>query len=810
MPYGETFICIHVPAESLSMSPTIDRPVLLININQTSLSSSADTVPISLGYIGSLLKHSGFHVTLLDDLKDRPLSFLKLRDFVLKHRPLYVAFSAYQANMEQIRLVSKFIKGLDPDISVVIGGPQANFMPTEGLLDLCHVDVISRGQGETIARDLALALRDGRPLSEVLGISYRLGDAVHDTPVADSGPDLDIYPSPYLSDVIDLTGKDTAILLTSRGCTYPCVYCYTPRAFHHRIKFHSIGRVIEEMKYCIGRGVRQFWIADPNFSYSRERLESLLDSIIEQDLNIHFWCQTRYDLMDKDLMKRLKQAGIITIAYGMESGSPRVLDNIRKKLDLERLSQAIKLAQSYDVNVELFTMYGLPGEDLADAHRTVDFVKKHDIRIEGNSSCQQLQVYFGTEIEQNQEKFGILDLKKYRPRYLCLGDDFETTTLPAKDINQIKAVWFLNSAYFREKVEATRDVFSTLSFLFRHSLYLKEEPEFSIFLIHLLREVEETALLSKYVGASKHTSQPWFKDWITQVPFYRDSDRAAESGMKVFLDFAGHVNGRPLADTVGQYRPVVLGEGRFLEDFESALVGLKPGMEKEFDCRFPDDYQDEELAGAIVTFVAKVRKVMEPVFVQGIEDIASLGITNDYHAKDLDFLQQTDEALYYLWLRSLTPEDLAASPRRCLDLTSVYLSLNKFPEAKALAEQIFHRDDSRQEVIRLLLEHGLYEFTLDLIQGRNKGDLETQFAEGLCFMGLKAYDRALEVMNRLYNPRNLRLLHCLTEIYKAKNEPREKIEAMEEEFLAGRIGFTLYKEGQAAREAGIVTKETGV
>ncbi|MDD5451743.1 MAG: radical SAM protein [Desulfovibrionales bacterium] len=784
------------------MHPTSDPPVLLINSNRTSPVSSSDTIPISLGYIGAFLRDNGFEIVLWDDLKDRPLSLLKIREFILDRRPLYVAFSAYMENMENIRLLAKFIKELDPRIPIVIGGPQATFMPTEALLDLRHMDVISRGDGEIVARDLACSLQKGLPLSFVRGISYKVENRLYDNPMAEeTGDDLDTYPSPYLTNVLDLSHKDTAILLTSRGCVYPCVFCYTPRAFHHKVKIHSIERVLEEIRHCVKRGIRQFWFADPNFSFSRERLECLLDKIIEQGLDIRFWCQTRYDLVDASLLMKLKRAGAATIAYGMESGSPRVLDTIRKKLDLDRLSKAIKLAQSFGVNVELFTLYGLPGETFADAYETVRFVKNHGVRIEGNSCSQQLQVYFGTEIQRDYRKFGIIPQPQYKPRYLSIGDDFETENLTSKEIKRLKALWFINNAFFQEKVEAKTDIFPLLSYLVHQAHYLDEEPEFYLYLTKLLCEVEEFELLYRYLSTARAAGQSWLKEWIRRVPFYRDSSSAAGSGMKVILDIAGYLGERPIPSTSGRFWPLVIGEGRFLPEFESKMAGLKAGEERRFQVRFPHEYPDRELAGQDATFMIRVHKVMEPVFVQGIEDIPSLGICNTYQPDDLDSLRKTQEALYYIWLRSLNPEELMQSPQRGLDLISKYLCLGRFTEAMTVAEKIFTMDGLGPKVIRVLMDGGLFEFALELINKTGRQDHEGLIQQIRCYLSLKDYDRALEILKKIYNERDLRVLYCLLDIYQKKGEAMEVVEELKEKFLDGQIRYSLLREEQRIKMA---------
>ena len=322
---------------------------------------SPDTIPISEATILAHLIDHGFSGEILGDFANSPLKPGAMAEALRRVQPLAIGFTAYQENIEQIRLWARFAKKMSPAVKIVLGGPQVTFMPAEALRHMPEVDFLGRGEGEEVMLALAQALTEGPDVARVPGLSFLQGDEVIETGPAYGAKHLDTYASPYLMDLIDLTGKERAVMLTSRGCSYDCAFCYTPRASRKRVRFYSIERIIDEMKHLKSKGIRAFWFADTNFSVSRSRLGALLEGIIKEVPGISFWCQTRYDLVDREWLSLLRRAGANNVAYGLESANPAVLERINKPIDLERLSEVIRLTQKAGIHVELFSMFGLPG-----------------------------------------------------------------------------------------------------------------------------------------------------------------------------------------------------------------------------------------------------------------------------------------------------------------------------------------------------------------------------------------------------------------------------------------------------------------
>ena len=400
--------------------------------------------PISLGYIASFLKTRGHEVWILSVAQDTLHSLHSCARFLATTRPKVVGFAIYQRNVFHVLGWARFVKAVVPDCYVVVGGPQAAFLPAEALGELDAVDFVCRAEGEDTLAGLIEAIEAEEPLVGLDGLMGRYpgGEGVWEgrrtEPTQD---DLDAYPSPYLDGTLTpRPGKD-AILLASRGCPYDCVFCYTPSAFGRKVRYHSVERVVEEILWIGRHGTDRFWFADPSFTMNQARVERLIDMLLSKQFSGRIWVETRADLVSRELLEKMRRAGVATIAYGLEAVSGEVLRRIRKHVPIDRLEAAIRWTQEAGIEVELFSQYGLPGQDFEDASRTLEFVKRMNVKIQGNTNAQQMQVYFGTEICKHYEAYGIRPIQERIPSCLSIGSRYETEWLSAEEIRQIHEMW---------------------------------------------------------------------------------------------------------------------------------------------------------------------------------------------------------------------------------------------------------------------------------------------------------------------------------------------------------------------------------
>jgi anaerobic magnesium-protoporphyrin IX monomethyl ester cyclase len=417
--------------------------VLLIDLNPF----AAAVTPISLGSLAAVLRRDGHRATVLSLGSDSGFSVAGLSSWLTELAPDLVGLAAYQRNLVHVRGLARLVKRVVPSARVVLGGPQAMFMPAEALLAMPEVDFLARGEGELAVTEIVDAVARGPACdAPIPGVTSRLSDGSPVTGDPSQPPaDLDAYPSPWLDGVLDPARWPEAILLTSRGCPFKCLFCLTPTV-PGGLRRHSVDRVLDEIELVARRGSGRLWFADPNFCASPDRVVEILEGVLHRGVEVAMWIELRADMVSGELVPLMRRAGVERVAMGLESASPRVLERVNKAIDPGRVATAAGELLAAGIDVELFSQYALPGERVVDALHTLRFVTDCGVVIRGNSNAQQLQLYFGSDICGNHRRYGVRPLCAERPSYLAIGTDFETDWMERAEIARVKSAWRAASA----------------------------------------------------------------------------------------------------------------------------------------------------------------------------------------------------------------------------------------------------------------------------------------------------------------------------------------------------------------------------
>lgn len=184
-------------------------------------------------------------------------------------------------------------------------------------------------------------------------------------------------------------------VITSRGCPNNCSFCASPVIWNRKVRFRSIGNVIEELKYLKSKGHDFIQFQDDTFTFNKSRLMSLLQSMIDEKLNLRWICDTRLNCIDKEILERMKEAGCQRVKVGIESGNREILKKINKGITPEIAIEKTKLIHEVGLEVTAYFMIGFPGETTEDAKETIALAKK----IQADYySLSIVAPYFGTEI----------------------------------------------------------------------------------------------------------------------------------------------------------------------------------------------------------------------------------------------------------------------------------------------------------------------------------------------------------------------------------------------------------------------------
>jgi anaerobic magnesium-protoporphyrin IX monomethyl ester cyclase len=659
-------------------------------------------------------------------------------------------------------------------------------MPAQALRHMPEVDFLCRGEGEEVMLGLAQALSDGAEVSRVPGLCLLQEDEVVETGPAQGAKDLDEYVSPYLTDLIDLRYKARAVMLTSRGCSYNCAFCYTPNASGRRVRTHSIERIVEEMRYLKSRGMPAFWFADPNFSLSRKRLVALLEAIIREVPGVTFWCQTRYDLVDEELVSLLRRAGADNVAFGLESANPEVLERINKPIDLVRLSEVIRMTQDAGINVELFSMFALPGETFDRAITTLEFVKNNRVAVESNSISQQAHLFFGTPMNDDPAAYGIRPLPRTRPAYLSVCRDYETDAMSADDIHRMSLIWRLNRNDFAEDVLTGKNLFHRAAFITENRHVLKDRPEVVCLLARIYLALEEygAAIDSMRLLSKEFSEDPGAQE-LLRGPFlcFKVSHEKTRPGFKVIYDCQGSVDGRLVLATCGRFQETVLGEGVLLPEFEAHLREMSPGEDIRFDMIFPDDYGRTALAGEAVTFRIHLHHTMEPVTVEHYEGLHNEALRNVYQIEDLAALRQHNINLYYKVLRTSDMSGQKTDMADALMLVNLYLKLGFMGLARDIAGTLRDNAVVFTHAAHIFRQNGRPREAIELLDERGQDGQMEQMVRAEALFELNRLEEAEELVKEMGLPHNVTLADLRVKLAAQLALPIETYLQREEDLL---------------------------
>lgn len=756
---------------------------LFVNVNHQEEFASGDTIPVSMAYILAYLKDRGHSGVILDDILDRPLTLHALEMWVRKLEPAVIGFTTYQSNMERVRFMSRYVKSHHRNILIILGGPQAMFMPSAALKELEDVDIICRGEGEMITAAIAECLENNRPLSSVNGITCREDGEIIDTELEpDLLEDLDKYPSPYLNDIINLEGKDTAMLFGSRGCEHVCLFCITPSFCHKKVRFHSVKRILDEMEYITERGIKLLWFGDPNFTTSPEKTLEILNGKLERGIKTPFWCQTRSDLVDEKMLKKLREAGAETIALGLESGSPGVLKSTGKGIALDHLRRMIEVSQSLGIKVELFSMFGLPGETVEHARETIQFVKSYKVPLQ----FQQMQLFFGSIYEKSPAKFGFRNVSGYRPSYLSIGDQYETKTLNRRDIKKIYNIGSIGKDQLGRDVYYKERLFDILDLLLDEEEDLRDEEPFYFYGAIASCALEEEKLLWKFINDYVKRLKPSgsrLNQLLSSLNIFKETGQRAGANSRVIFDCRTEMDGAPFYGMNDGFWDVTLGKNLFIPSFEKGLIGARGGEEITYQFSFPNDYSEKKLQGKAVNVWAQVFKVMNPVRVGSIKELKSLNIRNYYPLTELDRLREENDILYYLALKDIPEHDLVMKPIHFLGLVYRYAKLRLMENIKQMAE-LFENDKGALKTMGNVLNNaGRHLEAAKYYERADSNQPDTLIRRALALFSGGEKERAFKILNSMPEESGLQFQELLLDCLKAVEPDSERIPSLNHHVL---------------------------
>lgn len=338
--------------------------------------------PIGLGYIAAALKSAGHQVTVLDifllDMSDEEVvKYLSQADFDA------VGISAMSTQYNYVKWLSKELKVLHKDRKIILGWVLATYS-ADIVLKNTDVDFCVIGEGEDTIVELLASL--DAP-SSVKGIAYLDNGVVRRTAPRPYIADLNSIPAiPYelfevgryidsLAPIGLFKGERMFNVSCGRGCPYQCTFC--SKSFSG-VRLRSIDRVIEEIRYLKENwNIERVFFVDELLVMSKSRILELCSKIAP--LGLKWNCQGRLNLMDQEILDAMRNSGCTAVGYGVESGSQRILDAMRKQTDVKKSVEIIRMTKASGLTPLLQAIFGYPGEDMASIKETLRFFEDIDV-----------------------------------------------------------------------------------------------------------------------------------------------------------------------------------------------------------------------------------------------------------------------------------------------------------------------------------------------------------------------------------------------------------------------------------------------
>jgi hopanoid biosynthesis associated radical SAM protein HpnJ len=363
-----------------------------------------------------------------------------------------VLFTSTPGFPGDIRLVKK-IREMNPKIKIAFVGPHVSVLPERSLKDCPEIDFVVRKEFDYAACEFA----NGKPLEEILGISYLKNGSVVHTPDRPEVQDLDSLP--HVTEIyrrdLDVTKYNVPFLLypyvslyTTRGCPAQCTFCLWPQTLSgHPWRKRSTDDVAREMAKAkeFWPNVREFFFDDDTFNIQKVRTIELCSKL--KPLKLTWSCTSRVTT-DYETLKAMKDAGCRLLIVGYESGDQQILKNIKKGATIERARQFTKDCHKLGLVVHGDFILGLPGETHDTINTTIAFAKELDVET---IQVSVAHAYPGTELYDYAVKNGFMvgDNKMVDEGGHQLAH-IQYPGLPADDI--IESVHrFYDEYYFRPK-----------------------------------------------------------------------------------------------------------------------------------------------------------------------------------------------------------------------------------------------------------------------------------------------------------------------------------------------------------------------
>jgi radical SAM superfamily enzyme YgiQ (UPF0313 family) len=474
------------------INPPIDSVLENGSVSPVTAYLFFNSAPLGILYIAAMLERAGHTVTAIDAAAER-LDVAGTVRRVESSRPDVIGIGSTTVVFETSKRLATALKGALPGKPIVLGGYHVTLLPNDAM-EHPAFDVGVIHEGEFTMVELVDHYAGRRAIEDVQGIVFRKPDgALHFTPARPRFKDLDLLPFParhllpndlYKPIPIDEHAAPKFAMITSRGCPHACAFCQKAKSGY---RSHSPQYIADEVEYLVRDfGARDIAFVDSLFCASKKRVMGIREEFKRRDMasKVSWTCSSRVEVVDRELLQAMKDAGCWRTRFGIESGSDRVLDFISKGITKEKIRAAVTAAHEVGLRPKAFFIVGHMPDTKETIAETIEFAKSiplHDVTVQINTllpKTPQMEIW-----EREGSKWGRL-VNESTDEKSFWEPTFVPWALEPEDIVEFHRR-FYREFYFRpitlarhlETIRSWRDVYkyASASSLFSFLFYNQEK-----------------------------------------------------------------------------------------------------------------------------------------------------------------------------------------------------------------------------------------------------------------------------------------------------------------------------------------------
>jgi anaerobic magnesium-protoporphyrin IX monomethyl ester cyclase len=436
------------------------------------------TPPLGLAWIAAVLeREEGVQVTVLD-CNASEMGWRALRQAIEEQHPDLVGATAMTPYFPPVVRAMRIAKEVQPRTVTVLGGHHVTFLAEDALREHPEVDLVVCGEGERVVIDLVRALAAGRDLATVPGIAFRRNglQAAAPSTMRDRGDDVQIVRTPAAEPVdlsalplpayhllpmsvyrFEFLGNPFAVMQASRGCPHRCTFC-SEWPFWGSWRARPAEAVVEEISLLSERyHCESVWFGDDCFNMDGEFMAAICEGILQRGVEINWFYQGRADLVvkHKELLPLMRRAGNRMTQIGIESSTEDELADLKKRLSLERVREAVELLKQHDIVGQGLLIIGTPTDSARSIQHKLRFAKWLDLDF---PIFTVYTPFPGSDAYRDAVARGWLDRSLSYAHFDMAHVLLPTEHLSLRQVSNLY-LWCLNS-YYRDPIKVLRGMFS--------------------------------------------------------------------------------------------------------------------------------------------------------------------------------------------------------------------------------------------------------------------------------------------------------------------------------------------------------------